>query len=68
MTTACNCLIHEFDPALPPLFDDEGDQMLGYYFQFIDKDDNPVGELIGPYSDSRAAEKAAQRAFTSRDF
>jgi hypothetical protein len=65
---ACNALIHEFDSASPPYFDDEGDLMLGSYYQFIDQDDQPVSGLIGPYTDNIAAERAAKVAFNSGDF
>lgn len=63
-----NALIHEFDPALPPLFDDDGELLLGFYYQFIDEHDAPVNGLVGPYRDKGAAERAAKRAFASKDF
>jgi hypothetical protein len=63
-----NALIHTFSPSSPPSFDDEGDLMLGSYFQFIDENDIPMGGLIGPYFDNLAAEKAARRAFKYKDF
>lgn len=64
----CNALIHEFVPSEMPYFDEEGDQMLGYYYQFIDEADEPVGQLIGPYGYEELAERAASRAFRSKDF
>ena len=63
-----DALIHEFDAASPPYFDDEGDQMIGCYYQWVSKDEQPIGGLIGPYSDRAVAEKAAQRAFDRKDF
>lgn len=63
-----NALIHQFDLSGTPHFDGDGDQMLGFYFQFIDEDDQPYGELIGPYAVNVEAEQAAERAFTRRDF
>jgi hypothetical protein len=61
--------IHEFDPAgLPVYYDDEGDQMIGFYFQFTDADDQPISNLVGPYAIKKAAEKAALRAFHTKDF
>lgn len=64
----CNALIHEFDPRKPDVLDDEGDPMVGSYYQFIDENEIPVGGLIGPYRDNAAAEAAAVRAFSRRDF
>ena len=68
MPSAHHVLIHEFDNATPPSFDDEGDIRVGSYFQFIDGEDRPISELIGPYRTSRLAERAAHRAFVNRDF
>lgn len=61
-------LIHEFVVSGDPRFDDEGDQMLGFYFQFADQDDQPITHLIGPYQRKGTAEKAAVKAFHARDF
>lgn len=64
-----NIMIHEFHPtSLPVYIDDEGDQMIGFYFQFTDEDDKPVSAMIGPYSHNKHAEKAALRAFNTKDF
>lgn len=60
-------MIHEYDVTSTHL-DDEGDPLLGFYFQFTDSDDQPVSNMIGPYSHNKAAERAALRAFHSRDF
>lgn len=68
MPKPTNILIHEFDGSTKPYYDDDGDPMIGFYFQFTDEDDEPVSDLIGPYSYDGAAEKAALRAFRSRDF
>lgn len=69
MPKAHNILIHEFDPSAdPPYLDDDGDQMIGFYYQFTDEDDEPLSDLIGPYPYNGAAEKAALRAFKSNDF
>jgi hypothetical protein len=62
-------LIHSFEVSdTPPYFDDEGDQLLGSYYQFINEDDEPISDLIGPYRTHKDAEKAAQRAYTIGDF
>ena len=65
---SANVLIHEFDPEGEPVFDDEGDQMIGFYYQFIDNEDNPLTDLIGPYRDNLAVERAAQAAFYRSEF
>lgn len=63
-----NALIHEFDPLLPPQFDNDGDQLIGFYFQFTDEHDLPINGLIGPYRDRERAERACKRAFVTHDF
>lgn len=68
MPTAESVLIHHFDGASEPYFDDDGDQMLDYYFQMIGIGDLPISGLIGPYRSKGAVEKAAKRAFRSKDF
>ena len=68
MPKASNILIHEFERHGPPYWDDEGDRMLGFYFQLTDKDDQPVSDMIGPYPYNGDAERAALRAFHNRDF
>ena len=60
--------IHEFDPSGTPFLDEEGDQMIGSYYQFMNDDDEPISCLIGPYRDKKAAARAAQRAYDRRDF
>lgn len=60
--------IHEFEPSGLPYFDDDGDQMIGFYYQWLDEEDNPIGGLIGPYGYQAAVERAAERAFARRDF
>lgn len=66
--TVCNALIHEFDAAKSPVFDDDGDHMIGFYYQFIDENETPVGGLIGPYRGKPECAKAAKRAFNRKDF
>ena len=68
MVEACNIMIHEFVPTGPPRFDDEGDQMLGFYYQFTDEAEEPINQLVGPYGDHREVERAAMRAFSNGDF
>lgn len=68
MPQASQILIHEFIPSGPITYDDEGSQMLGFYYQFTDDQDQPVTTLIGPYNDKSHVERAANRAFKSRDY
>ena len=60
--------IHEFTPSDAPHYDDEGEEMIGFYYQFIDTDDEPVSAMIGPYINKTEVEKAATRAFHSKDY
>lgn len=66
--SAHSALIHEFAAHGPPSFDDEGDAREGFYYQFIDQNELPVGGLIGPYGIKEHAERAAQNAFRAGDF
>ena len=68
MPKAQNILIHNFSASARPYFDEDGDQMFGYYFQFADENDVAVTGLIGPYLRPHEAEKAALRAYQRRDF
>ena len=65
---ACNALIHEFDAAKPAILDDDGDQMVGFYYQFTDVNEQPIGGLIGPYKRKPDCVKAAKRAFKTKDY
>ena len=69
MTQPHNILIHEFDDETRfTHLDADGEQMIGFYFQFTDEDDLPLCNPIGPYRYNKDAEKAALRAFKARDF
>ncbi len=68
MPAAVDALIHEFDGSGPPSLDDEGDERVGVYYQFIDKDECPVSGLVGPYLYREQAEAAARAAFRRGDF
>lgn len=59
--------IHEFF-ASPPRFDEEGEILLGFYYQFMDHNDQPLYGLMGPYRHKFEAEGAAQLAFDRREF
>jgi len=68
MPKPANILIHEFDPAIQSVTDDDGDEVLGFYYEFIDENETPIGYMIGPYRDGPSAEKAALRAWKLNDF
>lgn len=66
--TVSSAKIHEFEPSGPPYFDDEGDQMIGFYYQWLDENNDPISELIGPYHYQDQVELAATKAFARKDF
>ena len=68
MQEAQHVLIHQFENFGLPYFDDEGDQMLGFYYQLLDKNNIPISKLIGPYLIGPEAEKAALKAIRENDF
>jgi hypothetical protein len=68
MTQPHSILIHEFTPSSMPHYDDEGDEMVGFYYQIIDINKEPVSDLIGPYSCDKMVENAARRAFKLKDY
>ena len=68
MQQAMQCLIHTFEPSGTPCFDEDGEQLIGSYYQFVDETDKPIGALHGPYRDNEAAESAATQAYHRRDF
>lgn len=61
-------LIHEFKSTGTIIMDDEGDQMLGFYYQFAVGEEQALTGLIGPYSKRTDVERAAQAAFERGDF
>lgn len=66
---ACDALIHEFDINRKPItLDEEGDPMVGFYYQFIDINSVPVTGLIGPYKLKLDCVAACKRAFKLKDY
>lgn len=57
-----SALIHEFDGST---FDEEGDVLLGFYWQILDFENNILCGLMGPYGLRNEAENACQQAFES---
>ena len=51
--------IHHFDGSDKTVIDDEGDPRLGWYFQFMGSETEPLTSLLGPYGTSRECEAAA---------
>lgn len=66
--TVSIALVHEFNSSGPVILDEDGDAMLGWYYQFADDEDKAVTGLIGPYSKRAEAQLAAERAFSKKDF
>lgn len=66
--TPASVMIHSFEPSALPYFDDEGDQLIGSYYQFVDAADVPVGAMVGPYRTHGQAAAAAKLAFARHDF
>lgn len=63
--------IHQFGPH--PLtgmveYDDDGDAIIGWYYQFHHADNSPMTELMGPYNTNTEAEAAAQKAWLNNDY
>ena len=48
--------------------DEDGDPMLGFYFDLIDDEDNPLCGMMGPYSTTEEVDKAAHRAWRTKDY
>lgn len=68
MQKATDIMIHRFEPSASPTYDDEGDEMLGSYFQLIGADGDPVSDMIGPYGQNWHAERAAMAALRSKSY
>lgn len=49
------------------ILDDEGDPMLGYYYQLVN-DVGPLSHLMGPYANADEAEAACLRAWDKGDY
>ena len=65
-----NFLVHEFtSDGVPIHLDDEGHQMIGFYYQFTWEGGAGVfGKLVGPYSQTTEVEFAAWQAFDNKDY
>lgn len=68
MAKPIGILIHHFRPCENPSLDDDGDERDGFYYQFSDELDLPVGAMMGPYRYKSAVEAAAVKAFRANDF
>ena len=49
-------------------YDDDGDPIIGFYYQIVDLDGEPLSEMMGPYSNAEEAEEACHREWKSGDF
>lgn len=59
-----DAIIQEFDGNCK---DAEGDFMVGWYYQLVDADEEPIMDFMGPYNTNTEAEHACQRAFDTRE-
>ena len=48
--------------------DEDGDPILGFYYEFVDEDESSLGRMMGPYSTTEEVEKAAHRAWRNKDY
>lgn len=46
-------------------YDDNGDPLIGYYFQLMKDPDTPITEIIGPYITDDSCAEAAQLEYDS---
>jgi len=63
--------IHHFFPHPTTgevYYDEEGDPLLGFYYDFVDDEENQIGSMMGPYSSNEQVEAAAQRAWRNKDY
>jgi hypothetical protein len=47
--------------------DEEGDPQIGYYFQFIDNEGEPISRMVGPYGTLPECEAACCREYVNGD-
>jgi len=61
--------IHEFGPDSKGQYhtDEEGEALLGFYFQITDAKGVPGG-MIGPYTSNTDCEEACQKAWDQGDY
>ena len=71
MPDAVHASIHHYFPH-PETghidYDEEGDPIMGWYFQVIDNNGLPLTHLIGPYGSSDEAEEACEKAWATGDW
>lgn len=71
MTLLVHGRIHHFftDPTTGiTIADEDGDPMIGHYWQLVDADETAMSELMGPYNTDAEAVKACERAWQSGDY
>ena len=49
-------------------YDEDGDPILGWYWQIFDSAEKPVSIKMGPYSTPEAAEEACHEAWQTKDY
>lgn len=60
------CLIHFYD-GTGHHCDDDGEPLLGWYWQVAGEDGKPLRDLVGPYRTAHEAEEACARAWLADD-
>ena len=51
-----------------PNYDEEGEPMIGHYYQIIDENENPISQLMGPYSSDDEAANACVKAWDNKSY
>lgn len=46
--------------------DEDGEDLIGYYFRFVDDETGSTTHLIGPYNTGPEAERACQKEWRSQ--
>lgn len=66
-----NAEIHHFFPHPDTgklTYDEDGDPYLGYYWQLLNRQNEPISLLMGPYNTAAEAEVACKHAWQSGDY
>ena len=49
-------------------YDEDGDPMLGFYYEIVDAEGEPLMEMMGPYRTPEEAEQACHTAWVNGDY
>jgi hypothetical protein len=53
-------MIHHYNGSTT---DQDGEIMLGYYYQFVDVFERPISQLMGPYGSASECQEASQQEY-----